>query len=312
VPAASYDRFVLLLAAWWLLDMAFVWVSPRPYEQYYLPLNASAAMLGAYGIAVYCDKVKAAVYHKAAWVGGGLAGAVLMLVLAYPIFAGIWVSPATGLQYTDQKDTPIRRRGYVEQLSVVSSRKQVEELLRTDPQRAEQYMYPWEQTADYIRQHSQKTDGIYVWGWIPGIYVRAQRFSPAPVACTSEMHVYPPATLSKVVKDLLTAFQAHPPKFMVDTHNRHFPYDPPRPPLELWPTTQKGLLPTDAKSVETFEAGYTKMLDQPKWPGEAARFAAMKPLRDFVMAHYRAVHVSNDGRIVTFELKDGTLSKEAQ
>jgi hypothetical protein len=307
-PAASYDRFVLLLAVWWLLDMAFVWVSPRPYEQYYLPLNASAAMLGGYGVAVYLDKVKAAVYRKAAWVGAGVAGVVLMLILAYPIFAGILVSPATGMVYKDQQGTPTRTRGYTQKLDEISSKKYLEQIRQSDPQRAQQYTPDWEQAADYIRAHSQKTDGIYVWGWIPGIYVRAQRFSPAPVACTSEMHVYPPATLAKVVNDLVAAFEARPPKFIVDTHNRHFPYDPPRYPLELWPTTQKGLLPTDAKSVETFEANYAKALDQPKWPGEASRFAAMKPLRDFVMAHYQAVHVA--GNEIVFELKAGSPVKE--
>ncbi|MFB0552683.1 MAG: ArnT family glycosyltransferase, partial [Phycisphaerae bacterium] len=46
VIKTPYDRFVLLFAAWWFLDMAFVWISPRSYVQYYLPLNASAAMLG--------------------------------------------------------------------------------------------------------------------------------------------------------------------------------------------------------------------------------------------------------------------------
>ena len=50
------DRFVLLLAAWWILDMVFVWISPRSYEQYYLPLNASAAMLSGYIITLYADK----------------------------------------------------------------------------------------------------------------------------------------------------------------------------------------------------------------------------------------------------------------
>ncbi|MCP4711071.1 MAG: hypothetical protein GY869_20825 [Planctomycetes bacterium] len=41
-----YDRFVLLFGVWWLIDMVFVWISPRSYEQYYLPLCASAAMGG--------------------------------------------------------------------------------------------------------------------------------------------------------------------------------------------------------------------------------------------------------------------------
>ncbi|GAI57673.1 unnamed protein product, partial [marine sediment metagenome] len=56
----SYDRFVLLFAVWWFLDMVFVWISPRSYEQYYLPLNASAAMLGGYLIAIYHNKSKRA------------------------------------------------------------------------------------------------------------------------------------------------------------------------------------------------------------------------------------------------------------
>ena len=58
IKPKTYDRFVLLLAIWWVLDMAFVWISPASYEQYYLPLNASAAMLGGYLIAIYSDYAK--------------------------------------------------------------------------------------------------------------------------------------------------------------------------------------------------------------------------------------------------------------
>jgi len=36
-----------MLVIWWLLDMLFVWVSPRSYVEYFLPLNASAAALTA-------------------------------------------------------------------------------------------------------------------------------------------------------------------------------------------------------------------------------------------------------------------------
>jgi hypothetical protein len=300
LPAAPYDRFVLLLAAWWLLDMVFVWISPRPYEQYYLPLNASAAMLGAYGIAVYHAKVKAAVYQKSSWAGVGVGAAILMLILAYPIVAGIKVSPATGVTYTDYgTKQSIRSRGYAQKLDEIERKK------------VERQTYAWEQTGDYIRERSQETDEIYVWGWIPGIYVRSQRFSPAPAACTSEMHVYSPALLSKVVGDLLTAFQKTPPRFIVDTHNRHFPYDPPRPPLELWPTGQKGLVPAEPNTVPQYETLYFQMLDQRKdlWPDEAARFVAMKPLRDYLMAHYRPVQAFGDQ--VVFERKTPVGAKEA-
>jgi len=287
-----YDRFVLLLGLWWVLDMAFVWVSPRPYEQYYLPLNASAAMLGGYCIAVYHDKVRSAVYHRGAWVAAGAAGTIAMFILVYPILAGIKIQPTTGMAY------PERKRGYVQQLDL------------TERKKAEGWTFPWEQTADYIGQHSQPSDRIYVWGWIPGIYVRAQRFCPAPVACTSEMHVYPPAVLSKIVSDLVTAFEKRPPRFIVDTHNRHFPYDHPRPPLELWPATQKGLVPADPNTVRQYEAAYAEALDRPEWPDEAARFAAMKPLRDYIMANYRPAQAFSEQ--VVFERKTPSPAREAQ
>ena len=44
------DRLVLLFGIWWLLDMALVWISPRSYVQYYLPLNGSAALLAGYDL----------------------------------------------------------------------------------------------------------------------------------------------------------------------------------------------------------------------------------------------------------------------
>jgi len=53
-----YDRFVLLFGLWWVLDMAFVWISPRSYEQYYLPLNASAAMLSGYASALFVERLR--------------------------------------------------------------------------------------------------------------------------------------------------------------------------------------------------------------------------------------------------------------
>ncbi|MFZ9012293.1 MAG: ArnT family glycosyltransferase, partial [Anaerohalosphaeraceae bacterium] len=47
-PKDIQSKLVWLLALWWLLDMAFVWGSPRSYEQYYLPLCGSGAMLGGF------------------------------------------------------------------------------------------------------------------------------------------------------------------------------------------------------------------------------------------------------------------------
>jgi hypothetical protein len=134
------------------------------------------------------------------------------------------------------------------------------------------------------------------------------------------MHVYPPATLSGVVAGILTAFEKEPVRYIVDTHNRHFPYDG-RPPLELWPIVpNKGflslawadkamLLPPDPVKVQEFEIRYAQYLSQPhpdrpgsaRWPEEAARFAALKPLRDYVMRHYQVDQVI--GPYVIFQRK---------
>ncbi|MDH7599904.1 MAG: hypothetical protein QHH07_09775, partial [Sedimentisphaerales bacterium] len=268
------------------LDMALVWVSPRPYEQYYLPLNASAAMLGSYTIGLYSHIRQKAIYHRPAWNIAGLAGLIVMAIMAFTLIAGVKRSPATGRPYG------ARNRGYVQRWEEIRQKK------------LGGFVYPWEQVADYIRMHSSPEDRIYVWGWIPGIYLRSQRFSASPVACTSEMHVYPPKVLAKVVGDLIESFSMRPPRFIVDTHNRHFPYDPPRPPLELWPTIQqKGPIPPDPNIVSQYEQAYYRLLKEraDQWPDEAERFLAMKPLRDYVMANYR--YVAGFGDHLIFERK---------
>jgi len=42
--------------------------------------------------------------------------------------------------------------------------------------------------VEYIQERSQPTDTIYVWGWVPGIYVQAERLSrrrrPSKARCT--------------------------------------------------------------------------------------------------------------------------------
>ncbi|MFH1884784.1 MAG: glycosyltransferase family 39 protein, partial [Planctomycetota bacterium] len=109
----SYDRFVLLFAVWWLLDMTFVWISPRSYEQYYLPLNASAAMLGGYLIAIYHNKVKGTAY-KTKWVITGFVGILLMIIMSWHIFFGLKTSPHSGNTYLNQARTPEKQKGYAQ------------------------------------------------------------------------------------------------------------------------------------------------------------------------------------------------------
>jgi len=274
----SCDRFVLLFAVWWLLDMMFVWISPRSYEQYYLPLNASGAMLGGYLIAIYHNKLKSTAY-KPAWVITGIVGFILMIIASQHIFFGVWKSAHSGTAYTNPyTGNPEKRRGYSQKLDEISG----------NPQRY------WMMVGQYIQNNSTPNDKIYVWGWVPGIYVAAQRLSPTPKAFEGTMHTLSPQVLSERVGEILDAFEKEPPKFIVDSRKNHFPWD--RPPLELWPIVPKGfaglerpqLLPPDEKMIAAYDQLHSQSLQNIE-PAEALRYEAMKPFRQYVMTNYKIV-----------------------
>lgn len=269
-------RYVLLFAVWWILDMVFIWISPRSYEQYYLPLNASAAMLGGYLIAVYCDKAKNAAFAPK-WLAIGAVGLMVMLFMSLDIFRGQAKSPHSNTIYANYRTKlPERRNGYTQKWAEVSYRR------RTG---ARGY---WELVGEHIRTNSTPDDGIYVWGWYPGIYVQAQRMSPAPKAFEGTMHTLAPAVLSERVAEILDGFEKQPPKFLVDSYKSHFPWD--RPPLELWLGARKGFKPANEQMVSQIEAQYVKMIGEiVDDPDEIKRFEAMKPFRDYVMNNYRIV-----------------------
>jgi hypothetical protein len=202
-----------------------------------------------------------------------------MIVMVWPVFGGVARSPHSGGVYRNRiSGLPERDRGYAQRLK---------EVYRG------QNRGPWEDLARYIRDNSTPTDLIYVWGWFPGIYVQAQRMSPAAQAFEGTMHTLVPEVLSERVAELLSSFEKRPPKFFVDTYKLHFPWD--RPPLELWPQTQKGFLPAQEPVVSQYEAAYAKMLrDKIKDADEVKRFEAMKPLRDYVMKNYVVVRAFGD------------------
>jgi hypothetical protein len=277
-PSINYfDRFVLLFAVWWILDMLFVWISPRSYEQYYLPLNASAAMLSGYMIAIYHNKLKNTAY-KPAWIITGFVGLILMIIASQHIFFGVKTSAHSGVTYRDSAGNPIKQRGYVQKWDEIARKPQ----------------YSWLNIAEYIKNNSTDNDKIYVWGWVPGIYVAAQRLSPTPKAFEGTMHTLSPQVLSERIEEILNAFKKEPPKFIVDTRKTHFPWD--RPPLELWPIIPPGfagikqsqLLPLDENLIAAYDQFYSKRLEAIE-PAEALRYQAMKPFRQYVMNNYRIV-----------------------
>jgi len=292
VKPKTYERFVLLFGVWWVLDMAFVWVSPRSYEQYYLALNASAAMLGGYIIALYWDKASSSVF-KGKWVITGLAGLLSMAIMSWPIFFGVEKSPYTGRSYGSN------RRGYTQRLAEVYRR------------RKKNLKAPWEIVGEYIRTHSEATDKIYVWGWYPGIYVQAQRFSTASKAFMMPRPA--PEKMKKMITSLLAEFEQERPKFIVDPHKRHIPTE--RPPYELWPILPKPLLgvkkptflPLDEDIIAAYDKIWFEYLQKNFGEDEALRFKILKPFREFVMKNYRIVQVF--GKHILFQLKSPGANK---
>lgn len=314
------DRFVVLFAVWWLLDMSFVWISPRLYEQYFLPLNASAAILGGYLIAAYSERAKNAT-SKPAWIAIGVVGLLVIMGMSLHIFRGVLRSPHSGIINRNRSTgQPERYRGYAQRLSEA----------RAHGKGAQNYS---EVVGEYIKNNSTNSDEIYVWGWFPGIYITAQRFSPAPKAFEGTMNTLSPKALSERIDEILNSFKDNPPKFIVDSRKNHFPWD--RPPLELWPIIQNGYQlitnpPADRKqlwnvllrtfdiqpddltedgflrsdrpeSISRYDAAFAKALRAKIDPTEAQRYEVMKPFRNYVMNNYRIVRVF--GQHVLFQRK---------
>jgi len=292
VTSSPYDRFVLLFAIWWLLDISFIWISPRSYEQYYLPLNASAAMLGGYVIVIYSDKFNSAAY-KMKWAVVGFAGLVLMIVLSWHVFFGISKSPHFGDFYRNPTtNVPEKRNGYLQRFREISSR-------RLAIRRHLGGKYSWEAVGEYIRDNSDTSDKIFVWGWYPGIYVAARRLAPTSWPFTSEMHTKTPERFASDIKGLLAELEADKPKYIVDSRKRHFPGN--RPPLELWPITQQQIVKQlDPQTLNPDEV-YAGWLSNTYDSDEAGRFMAMKPFREFVMKNYDVVQAFDPH--ILFKLK---------
>jgi hypothetical protein len=288
------------LALWWILDMAFVWISPRSYEQYYLPLNASAPMLGGYLVYLYARRLGTD-RDRNRWVVLGMLALVLMLFLSWHVFFGVRRSAHSGVLYVNPRTQERERRnGYLQRWQEIAR------------QRAGGLHYGWQAAGDYIREHSDPNDKMYVWGWLPGVYVQAQRFSAASKAVCMPRPA--PPVMEEMVQGLIGEFEAEMPKFILDARKRHIPIE--RPPYELWPLAPKGFmglqkaqfLPAgNAAIVEAYDKAWAQMLRQQFDEEEALRYEALAPLRRFVMQHYRLVGTFSDH--VLFELKRPAIER---
>jgi hypothetical protein len=248
-----------------------------------------------------------------------------MIVMSQHIYFGVAKSAHSGAVY------PEKRNGYVQRMRMASNH-------------SHGVRSPWEDLGQYIKDNSTKKDDIYVWGWYPGIYVSAQRFSNTVYPFTSEMHTRSPESLSGMVQTILSAFEKKPPKFIVDSRKQHFPWD--RPCFELWPSfsnsyslftglseeetdqvwlalvdmfratndnIEKGLfLRADTQSVtKRFENVYSQLLAKQVEPDEALRFKVMEPFRRYVMENYEIVspeqYIVYKGRLTHMTFGDHVL-----
>jgi hypothetical protein len=190
---------------------------------------------------------------------------------------------------------PEKRNGYLQRWREINLR------------RTQGYRGGWEAAGEYIRNHTQSTDKIYVWGWVPGIYLSAKRFSPSPVAFESEMHTMPPEQLEQVIDDLLSSFTKEMPKYIVDSRKQHLPLD--RFKFELWPIVPKGFmgareagfLPNDTKVVAEFEKQWGQLTLQRFGENEFRRYEIMGKFRKFVRENYEIAQMFGD--TVVFKLK---------
>ncbi len=118
------------------------------------------------------------------------------------------------------------------------------------------------------------------------------------------MHILSPEQLSQRVTDIIHGFSMHPPKFIVDSRKNEFPWD--RPPLELWPVTETGLLNVNSPSaIVKFDQERMTFLRDKFGEDEALRYKAMNPLRIYVRNNYKVISRREFGsQFVVFQRKE--------
>lgn len=268
---ANADRLVFLPAICWIIDMVFVWISPRSYEQYYIPLTLSGAVTGGYIVWLYARSAAASSgKSKGLYACGGVVAVIVMMCMSWNVFAGFDHTFHSGEKYPNGR----RDKGFSQRLKQASGHKAGK-------------LAPWEKVSEFIKRSSTEQDTMYVWGWFPGMYVEAQRLCPYKKAFESEMHVKNPKTIASLMNGLLKSFEENEPLFIVDSRKRHFPWN--RPQLEFWPSTPKGFLPANEMIVAQYEKQYYDMLAKNVDAEEAERFAAMAPMRKYIRDNYDIV-----------------------
>jgi len=355
------EGFVVLLGIWWVLDMLLVWFSPRSYVEYFLPLGGSGAMLAAYAVCRSKKQPGGFLFLLGAWllleyvfvflipltrlpyVGVRSAAASKGFLVQSAVCCGLLIGLAVLNVLMKKKKMIAGRAVLIGIVCIIMSLWWNKTNFKTFSNRIERAgsngVQSWEQAGLYVRNNSNPDEGLYVWGWLPGIYVKAQRFSPTKLPSYSDMHSDRPRFVKWYIEKTVDQFKEKPPKFIVDPQKYHFPYYD-HPNFDLWPRwslQRKGAFymryapwqPAEKTRLLTLEemkkyeelnykqveGGTSSLLTDPRRKGgaietgaakemaqqEAKRHMAMSPLREFVMKNYEPVR--SGGTINIYRLK---------
>ena len=362
------ECFALLFVIWWILDMIFVWVSPRSYVQYFLPFNASAAMLVAYALYHFRRRPWGYIWILAAWLlvdllirtlvpasgflhfGFRSLGGYWLAFGKYMIPVAIAVAICAVCRTEKLKGFAVLACGIIcvgmffwlntPNLKTFSNKIETVKMLRSSGQ-----VSAWEQLGRFIKQRSDEDDGLYVWGWLPGIYVESGLSAPTLHPSEANMHTVSPKYLAKKTNGLVAELKANKPRYIVDSQKVHFPYYD-HPVFDLWPRWTEGkkktfhfrhdmrhglggtklMTASDEQrerkeimnSVEKYTLWRLTVLNRIGGAVEESkaremavterlRHEAMLPLRRFVMSNYK--FAGNFGTHVLFKRTEGMVNE---
>ncbi len=328
----NIERIVLLFVVWWILDMVFVWISPRNYVQYYLPLNASAAMLAAYSIYKCLKQGAGFVILGVLWL---LTGFIFALIVNYLEFSFLQILPFVLLllTYIAIKMKLITLNSSIA-LSVamcimivclnLGKGNNINKCFDRYKRANINDISTWKYLARTIKPSTPNDDGgLYVWGWFPGIYVHSQRLCPTIYPSESNMHSDSPDKLKNKIDKVVSDLNSNPPLFIVDSQKRHWPYYSPI--FDLWPRngkTGKHMVSNkyDKHKASIYDSvelnSYKVMTDSRRSGGampedrarklaqkERARHEVMASLRLFVMENYLPLARQPIKRMYVYKLK---------
>ena len=316
------DPVFLMFAIWWVLDMLFVWISPRAYVQYFLPPNASGMFLAGYMVYRTIQSPLALAIAGACWLiaelvtAGNSAVDYSKLVIIISIISAL---TGTALLFTKMTARPkaiICVTLLVAAMLIANSKNYsaMSEKIEYTKQSNKAGGALWEHVGKFIKENSTDKDEIYVWGWFPGIYIESNRSCPSYRASYSNMHSDSPNKVELYINNLISYLVKNPPLYIVDSQKMHYPFYN-HPVFDLWPTLPLGLgnednrkILTDKNQIASYLQNYeayvekvcVSLMTNPKHPGgplsqekaqelakvEAQRHKSMKPLRDFVMQNY--------------------------